>query len=267
MIRAALKATAITSFLLLCFFEVVAPGSAKSATCSEGTGVPPFLGADTVAPNVLFMIDNSASMLDLAAVGEGAFCYDGTTDESGESYDSSKIGGYSGYFRPYRPPPYDDLEDAWYEYDLSTGRFVKNAALGVGAVNNCTPPVVGGGMELFYASGAVCVWAVMDNIDPLNPVMTEVTRFAARGDFLNWAAASKLDIQKKVLTGGKYDSANGDIILESRGCLNHRYVKKIGVQTSTGTPMFLTLGITSDDTDLTHIEIFKVTAGGFNQAA
>ena len=69
-----------------------------------------------------------------------------------------------------------------------------------------------------------------------DPVYQEITAFAARGNFLNWAAASKLDIQKKVLTGGKYDDTNDELILESRGCLNHRYVKKIGVQNFAASP-------------------------------
>ena len=33
-----------------------------------------------------------------------------------------------------------------------------------------------------------------------------VTAFAAKGRFLNWLMSSKFDVEKKILTGGKYDS-------------------------------------------------------------
>ena len=71
--------------------------------------MPPFVGTDAIDPNVLLMIDNSASMLDLAAVGEEGVCYDGTEkDENGvgvESYESDTV--YSGYFRTYIDPAID----------------------------------------------------------------------------------------------------------------------------------------------------------------
>jgi type IV pilus assembly protein PilY1 len=70
-----------------------------------------------------------------------------------------------------------------------------------------------------------------------------VTAFVATGNFLNWASASKLDIQKKILTGGKYDKVNGLMVMESRGCLERRFVKKIGVKATNGDPFYLTLGI------------------------
>ena len=76
MIRAAIKATSIAFFLLLCVFEVLKPSSALSDTCFDGTGVPPFLGAETVRPNLLLMIDNSRSMYDLSYVESLSSCYD-----------------------------------------------------------------------------------------------------------------------------------------------------------------------------------------------
>ena len=38
------------------------------------------------------------------------------------------------------------------------------------------------------------------------PAADEVACFRATGNFLNWASASKFDIQKKILTGGKYSA-------------------------------------------------------------
>ena len=53
--------------------------------------------------------------------------------------------------------------------------------------------------------------------------------FYARGNLLNWLTMSKLDVEKKVLTGGKYENfvtASG-LIGESRGCLGKRFVKQV----------------------------------------
>ena len=113
----------------------------------------------------------------------------------------------------------------------------------------------------------------MRTVDP--PTKT-VTAFAATGNFLNWASASKLDIQKKILTGGKYDTANGLMVMESRGCLGRRFVKKIGVNDANDTSYYLTLGIrppndaekgANADDDTTRIEIFDVTDTGFDYDA
>ena len=116
----------------------------------------------------------------------------------------------------------------------------------------------------YINSGTVCIDIDTRAVDPLKTV----TAFAATGNFLNWASASKLDIQKKILTGGKYDTANGLMVMESRGCLGRRFVKKIGVLDAEDTPYYLTLGIrppndgekgVNADDDTTRIEIFEVT--------
>ena len=73
-----------------------------------------------------------------------------------------------------------------------------------------------------------------------------VTCFAARGNLLNWATASKLDIQKKILTGGKYyagnekwnadgtpdntiktDTNDDRLVAEHRGCSGKGFAKQI----------------------------------------
>ena len=57
---------------------LINPATADSS-CAAGVAVPPFLAAG-VDPNLLLMIDNSASMYDLAYVKprEQGYCYDGT---------------------------------------------------------------------------------------------------------------------------------------------------------------------------------------------
>ena len=228
--------------------SLINPVTADSS-CAVGAAVPPFLAAG-VDPNLLLMIDNSASMYDLAYVKprEEGYCYDGTYTEGGnlvESYDAAA--GYFGYF------------DAagWYAYDLMAGRFVAKTAAEASTICSSTN---------YSNSGTVCI-GINESVDPKT-----VTAFVATGNFLNWASASKLDIQKKILTGGKYDTANGLMVMESRGCLGRRFVKKIGVNDAGGTPYYLTLGIRppNDDEkglnandDTTRIEIFEVTDDGF----
>ena len=178
--------------LAICFFVcgLVFAGLTASAShanvCSLGTAEPPFLQAG-VEPNLLLMIDNSASMYDLAYVNAA-------DDASGYCYDDSYASGssYAGYFDA----------DAWYAYE--SGRFVKTTA--PAACSSPTYKKSSGGAD------EIC----------LKVSGSTVSAFAAKGNFLNWAASSKMDIEKKILTGGKYDAANGVLVMESRGCLERR---------------------------------------------
>lgn len=119
-----------------------------------------------------------------------------------------------------------------------------------------------------------------------------VTCFAAKGNFLNWAAASKFDVQKKILTGGKYYAGyedpnyavtadNGDdrLVSEHRGCAGTGFVKQVAVSNSSNNHL-LTLRVrgpmgdnpwivqTDDRVDTTdnttRIEILGISATGFN---
>lgn len=133
----------------------------------------------------------------------------------------------------------------------------------------------------------------------------DVTCFAATGNFLNWASASKFDIQKGILTGGKFyagyeekkiDPADGTtwiidnsaspqtdtdddrLVSENRGCAGKGFTKQVTVNpfdsTASNNNIKLTLrtrGSTEKDwidtTDAaTRIEILAVTQNGFNNA-
>ena len=110
--RAAMKPTATIALLLLSVFGLLAARPAISATCSEGTGVPPFLGVETVTANLLLMIDNSYSMYDLV--------YAETRDECFDDSFNPAVFKYAGYFLTI-----DDLfndREIWYEYDTSPGK-------------------------------------------------------------------------------------------------------------------------------------------------
>ncbi|WP_136807076.1 pilus assembly protein [Desulfosediminicola flagellatus] len=108
------------------------------------------------------------------------------------------------------------------------------------------------------------------HIQSVDGTPASVPAFAAKGNLLNWAAASKFDIQKEILTGGKYDDNQDLLISEGRGCSSRGFVKEIQVTGGTGTSVitFSIRGFNEDDwvdsTDnTTRIEILGVSSGGF----
>ncbi|MEA3359637.1 MAG: PilC/PilY family type IV pilus protein [Thermodesulfobacteriota bacterium] len=181
--------------------------------CESGISLPAFF-ATGVDPNLLLLIDNSASMYDLAYVDEQKYCFD-------DSYDESTT--YAGYFE----------DGTWYYYDKVIGQFeIKNWLESLAIWFNASgTPYNHSHLHIKIDSG------------------TDVTSFFAKGNFLNWATASKFDIEKKILTGGKYEASgtygapNGRLVMESRGCLNRRFIKKVPVSDVYGAQKYLTLGI------------------------
>ncbi|WP_420209435.1 hypothetical protein [Candidatus Electronema sp. JC] len=107
----------------------------------------------------------------------------------------------------------------------------------------------------------------------------KVNAFAARGNLLNWAMASKFDVQKKILTGGKHSYHEGVLIAEHRGCSGSRLIKQVKLDGAAG---YLVLGVrgsksefddqfirdkvdTSDDTS--RLEVLAVNATGYQSSA
>ena len=218
---------------------------ASGDCCADNKAIPPFLVSSGATPNLLLMIDNSASMYDLAYVGDQGECYD-------DSYDPDS--SYAGYFD----------QSAWYAYDFASQEFKELTEAQLLAVKS---------IDTHYHTDAA------STSDPhvyirMTGTPATVTMFAAKGNFLNWAAASKLDIQKKILTGGKYDAANTRLVMESRGCIGRRYVKKVAM-TDGSDSYYLTLGIrppadsekTDASDDTTRIEIYEVTQNGFDNTS
>ncbi|MDW7773825.1 MAG: hypothetical protein SCH71_13140 [Desulfobulbaceae bacterium] len=130
----------------------------------------------------------------------------------------------------------------------------------------------------------------------------KVSCFAGRGNFLNWASASKFDIQKRILTGGKYsagfetkkldddgnwvpdnsaspqtDTDDDRLIGENRGCTGKGFTKQVTLVPNEDPTKAIKLtmrvrGSTDDDwidttDDTTRIEILAVSEGGFDNAA
>ncbi len=178
-------------FLILSLTLVCGSNTVEAANSMAGyISTPPFLSGGGVTPNLLLLIDNSASMYDLAYVDDQGYCYDDT-------YDSTST--YVGNFEP----------GTWYGYNLGAEKFeLKTAAEAATICGSAT-----------YTNTDVCITSNA----------TSVTTFAAKGNFLNWVAASKLDVEKEILTGGKYDSTNNRLVMESRGCVDKRFVKKVAL--------------------------------------
>ncbi|UCD90086.1 MAG: hypothetical protein JSW04_01200 [Desulfobacterales bacterium] len=178
--------------LLLCFG--IAPATALTTDyCGTGAAEPPFL-AFGVDPNLLLLIDNSGSTLDLGYVETNSQCFDDT-------YDVNTI--YAGYFNP----------NYYYIYDLTEEKFKLWSAATEDLWWNAD------GTDWYTKIGHV--YLKMDG------TLTNITAILARGKFLNWATASKIDIQKEILTGGKYEDTDNLLIMEGRGCSNQRYVKSM----------------------------------------
>ncbi|GFO70337.1 hypothetical protein GMLC_39160 [Geomonas limicola] len=164
--------------------------------------VPPLAGSG-IKPNLLLMIDNSASMYDLAytttSTESPTYCLD-------DSYDNNA--SYLGYFQP----------ELSYRYDFGASRFeIAADPTGIPAAERC------GAARTDY----LCVNTVPD-VTALGTSYQRVDNFLARGNFLNWLVMSKLDLEKRALTGGKYDPATGLLSAETRGCQGKRFVKMVG---------------------------------------
>ena len=181
-----------------------ARGGDAAAEMQAYCSVPPLPGFG-VKPNLLLLLDNSASMYDLAYTDPDTFCLD-------DSFDASAEVKYPGYF---------DQGTVYRYSSLNGGGFVAAPGTSIEA-SSCNQA----------RSSHFCV-SVDGN--------KKLTNFLATGKFLNWLAMSKLDLEKLALTGGKYNPATGMLQAESRGCQGKRYVKI--VNGGDGNPLPVTFGV------------------------
>lgn len=169
-----------------------APGTALAGKCSA----PPFVSVSLV-PNVLIVLDNSASMYDLAYAGDdpaSSYCYDDSYDSPYDAYTNTAGKTYYGYYAP----------QSWYIYNEDDQRFEETNA----SATECT--------NIAASEEDYCV-KIDDDGSLVYAMFT--------GNVLNWLTMSKMDLEKKVLTGGKYDGT--ELIGESRGCVGKRFIKEI----------------------------------------
>lgn len=234
--------TGILAFFLL-VMTPLANCFATECDCTSDTATPPFLaaGAD---PNLLLIVDNSESMLDMGyvdATRESWECFD-------DSFDNTET--YAGYF----------TSDQWYRYETIDAFTVPDVAddftNGFVPFTGTVPTTAQNGGTL-YTSDDLKIEMWGNDTDGWN------IDLYAKGNLLNWAFASKFDIQKKILTGGKYIAAEEGWVSEARGCADYRFVKEVSL-TSGATGYKLTMGILGGDGDTTLIEIFKVSEDGYN---
>ena len=224
-------AALVFGFMLVC----LGVSNGYGSVCSEGTAEPPFLNTG-VDPNLLLILDNSASMYDLAFVEDAKYCYDDTYDPTANVY--------SGFFDP----------DKWYAYETDKFVEITDTAASTLCGSSTYQKTIGGANDICLTlSGAV------------------FSKIAAKGHYLNWAAVSKMDIEKEILTGGKFDTVNSTLQMESRGCLERRFIKKTDFDSGDQ----LTLAVrppepseqTSSDDHTSRIEIYPVTATGYEHGA
>lgn len=249
------KAISLIGAVVSLLLAGAAPLQAAGEDMYDYTKIPPFIEVG-LNPNLLMLIDNSASMYDPAyGAAAGSSCY---------ATDYATATPYAGYFDP--------AADSWYVYDSTDHRFESASA---GAAASACSDATGDK----YIAADLCLTV---NAAPEPDV---VTAFAAKGRFLNWLAASKFDVEKEILTGGKYNATRKELALEARGCLEERFVKQTPVSKG-GTNYFAVFGIrppngpeeTADlayygdpaifgTTSNTRIEIFKPSLTGFNATA
>jgi len=133
--------------------------------------VPPYVIQD-VPPNVMLVIDNSGSMLNFAY-------FDGftTTDTGDDNMCNSSPSPCTGFTDPGTYPTYTyyGYFDPEYWYTYSSNRFVPAA------------PKTGSGLPGARAKNST-EWD---------------------GNFLNWVTMRRVDIIRKVMTGGKTESGEG----------------------------------------------------------
>ena len=160
--------------------------------------VPPLAGFG-VKPNLLLMIDNSASMYDLAYTDSSKYCL----DDSADTY-SLSTEPYPGYFTP----------ETFYRYSFNANSSGNEIGYFEPTADSSIPKSTCNAVGNDY----LCV----------NVSAGKVNNFLASGNFLNWLSMSKLDIEKMALTGGKFDPATGLLQAETRGCQGKRYIKMLG---------------------------------------
>lgn len=188
--------------------------------------------------------------------------------QSGKSYAKDDIVTYSGMiYKASATHTADGLslfeDNYWTRIDEGYYEMVDAAT---------ADDVCNAGGAIKYTSSDLCI-AKADSPD-------RVTAFVATGNMLNWLMASKFDIQKTILTGGKYLDGSDRLISENRGCSGSRFVKEVTVY-SDATDYKLTMAVrgprsegdpmrddrvdSSDDT--TRVEILGITDTGYNATA
>jgi len=164
--------------LLATFLSVAAAPGPLQAGMTDYCIVPPYV-VQNIQPNVMIVVDTSGSMLNLAY--SDGFHTTATSDDNPCTNSDNACTGFTapGTYPSYKYYGYFN-QDYWYTYSSSGGKFVQSA------------PKTGSGL-----SGA------RDKI----PNASGGTEWD--GGFLNWVAMRRIDVLRKVMTGGKRAGGEG----------------------------------------------------------
>ncbi|MRR57996.1 MAG: hypothetical protein EG824_07285 [Deltaproteobacteria bacterium] len=239
---------------------------------------PPFI-QETIKSNLMLLLDSSGSMYDLAYNNStGAFCYDNSyinsmvcsnnltakcTADSQCGTGNTCIDRYPGYFDQSR----------FYAATIPSGQTAPGVPYAVDTTAaNAT-------FSTFRDVGATMPSATCQFKSAYLCYDDATKTFIVSGKFLNWLTMSKMDIQKQILTGGKFDTGHNVLVGESRGCVGHDFVKELPETDWTVRPLVagktinLTFGVRGDISadvrvpsqgGLTRIDVYK---GNYDQQA
>ena len=222
---------------LVMVFGIAVPGF-SAVTMSDYSITPPFI-QETIKPNLLFMIDNSSSMYDLAYPDEGKkVCSNNASTSCTKNSDCSSGGTCSTFLRqPYYcyDQTYSNAKSyvgyfdpsTLYEYNFTNGDFETASS-----AFSCTAAF---GQEAKSVANTLCV--IYSSTSPYS-----VSKFLATGNYLNWLTSSKFDVEKQILTGGKY--VGSQLLGESRGCVGQTFVKEANTTNFIDDGVDRSLGIT-----------------------
>ena len=210
-------------FLLILLAGLSAQQDASAATMNDYCITPPFV-VGGVKPNLLMLIDNSSSMFDLQYVDQGK--YTGTCSVTTTQTCSDSVSCPSGETcnnRNFTRNPYYCYDQTFKSSENYTGYFPNKACSVSGRACTSVSDCSGGETcvgPLFYqynftddffdqvaALPSTCPGGTAYSLSgSLFACIsgTTVNTFAASGNYLNWLSASKFDVEKGILTGGKY---------------------------------------------------------------
>lgn len=231
------------------------PLSVHAATLNDYCVVPPFI-QEIAKPNLLMIIDNSASMLDLAYVDKGRKSCSGDNTVGCDTDATCSAAGKGTCTGPFKRQPYYCYDQTFksggsssnyvgyfdttkkYQYNFTAEQFEEVDAIPA----SCA-----------VAASATVICKVRADVVHVNigkGASSSTKHFYASGEYLNWLIASKFDVEKQVLTGGKFVDkvcaddpdksclVNADCVTgtcgavasflqpESRGCVGQGFVKE-----------------------------------------
>ena len=160
-------------FLLLVVLSIAMAPATSRAGMTDYCIVPPYV-VQNIQPNVMIVVDTSGSMFNLAYTD--GFHTTATSDDNPCTNSGSPCTGYTnpGTYPDYKYYGYFNY-DYWYTYNSGGGKFIQTA------------PKTGSGL-----SGA-----------------RAKTSSEWDGSFLNWLSMRRLDVLRKVMTGGKRAGGEG----------------------------------------------------------